>query len=94
VKYGGETPILQLGSCLEENGFARFWVSDNGQGISIAEQSKLFQPFSRVGENEATGHGLGLSIVQRIIHKLGGDVGVESDVGKGSTFYFTLPQFS
>jgi two-component system sensor histidine kinase/response regulator len=46
---------------------------------------------SRFSQERAKGHGLGLSIVHRIVEKLGGEVGVESAAGKGSTFYFTLP---
>jgi two-component system sensor histidine kinase/response regulator len=51
----------------------------------------LFIPFTRLSQVRAEGHGLGLSIVQRIVEKLGGEVGLESEMGKGSTFYFTLP---
>ncbi|KAA3656001.1 MAG: ATP-binding protein, partial [Chloroflexi bacterium] len=52
---------------------------------------KLFTPFTRLHQARAEGHGLGLSIVQRIVEKLDGQVGVESKVGDGATFYFTLP---
>ena len=62
-----------------------------GQGLRPEEQSKLFTEFTRLDEIGIEGHGLGLSIVQRIIEKLGGQVGVESQVGVGSVFYFTLP---
>ena len=53
----------------------------------------MFIPFTRLDQARATGHGLGLSIVQRIVEKLGGQVGVESSgvPGQGSVFYFTLP---
>jgi signal transduction histidine kinase len=69
----------------------RFWVRDNGPGLTPEEQERLFTPFERLHQARAEGHGLGLSIVQRIVEKLGGQVGVESRVGKGSKFYFTLP---
>ena len=68
-----------------------FWVHDNGPGIPQNEQSLLFAEFSRLEQTRAQGHGLGLSIVRRIVEKLNGVVGVESEVGKGSTFWFTLP---
>ncbi|HNT76162.1 MAG TPA: PAS domain-containing sensor histidine kinase [Anaerolineae bacterium] len=69
----------------------RFWVRDNGKGLTFEEQARLFTPFTRLSEVRAKGHGLGLSIVKRIVEKCGGEVGVESIVGQGSTFYFTLP---
>jgi signal transduction histidine kinase len=68
----------------------RFWVRDNGLGLTAAEQARLFTPFTRLEQVRTKGHGLGLSIVRRIVEKLGGDVGVESQVGHGSTFFFTL----
>ena len=71
----------------------RFWVRDNGPGLSPDQQARLFTPFERLHQVGIEGHGLGLSIVRRIVEKLGGQVGVES-LGvpdQGSTFYFTLP---
>jgi signal transduction histidine kinase len=53
----------------------------------------LFTPFTRLEIARAEGTGLGLSIVKRIVEKLGGEVGVESQPGQGTTFYFTLPIF-
>jgi signal transduction histidine kinase len=78
-------------------GMVRFWVRDNGDGIDPEFHADLFLPFStrhsENGKNERRGHGLGLSIVKRIVEKLGGSVGVESSgkPGEGSLFYFTLP---
>jgi signal transduction histidine kinase len=54
-------------------------------------QDRLFMPFTRLNQVHLDGHGLGLSIVRQIVEKLGGQVGLKSQVGKGSTFYFTLP---
>ena len=74
------------------NGMVRFWTRDNGQGLSEQERATLFQRFSRLDRHQRIeGYGLGLSIVQRIVGKLGGEVGIESEVGVGSTFYFCLP---
>ncbi|RME47608.1 MAG: response regulator [Caldilineae bacterium] len=91
LKYGGHPPYIEMGAEAQEDGMIRFWMKDNGPGLSEEEQSKLFVPFTRLSQIRAQGHGLGLSIVQRIIDKLGGQVGVESEPGQGSLFYFTLP---
>ena len=69
----------------------QFWVHDNGPGITPENQERLFTPFERLSQVRAEGHGLGLSIVQRIAEKLGGCVSVESAPGRGSKFCFTLP---
>ena len=91
LKYGGRPPYLELGYTDQSNGMIRFWIRDNGPGLTPEEQAHLFTEFTRLSEIEVGGHGLGLSIVRRIIDKLGGQVGVESEVGRGSVFYFTLP---
>jgi two-component system cell cycle sensor histidine kinase/response regulator CckA len=91
LKYGGDSPQLELGAAQQEDGTVKFWVSDHGPGISPEDQDKLFAEFVRLDEVRSEGHGLGLSIVRRIVDKLGGHVGVEGEVGSGSTFYFTLP---
>lgn len=91
LKYGGENPIIELGADEEDDGMIRFWVKDSGEGLSEAEQQRLFRPHTRLRPKRVRGEGLGLSIVNRIIKKCGGDVGVESTLGQGSTFWFTLP---
>lgn len=74
------------------NGVVHFEVEDNGLGIDPAAQTALFDKFSRFHKGEAPGSGLGLTIVQMIIRRLGGRVGVASEPGKGSTFWFELPR--
>jgi signal transduction histidine kinase len=103
IKYGGIPPRLELGACIvPSNGsndpaggskMIDFWVKDNGPGLSVKEKSRLFTPFTRLHSARAAGHGLGLSIVERIVSKLGGEVRVTSTgvAGDGSTFYFSLP---
>ena len=91
LKYGGNAPEIELGAEQQANGHIRFWVRDSGPGMTAAEQSRVFSQFTRFNTTKATGHGLGLSISQSIIEKLGGEVGVESRPQAGSTFYFTLP---
>lgn len=92
LKYGGSAPEIELGAETQSDGKIRFWVRDSGPGITEEEQQQLFNNFTRLSAANAAGHGLGLSISQRIIEKLGGEVGVESLPDNGSTFYFTLPQ--
>ncbi|MBN1261268.1 MAG: HAMP domain-containing histidine kinase, partial [Anaerolineae bacterium] len=93
LKYGGAPPKVVLGAAVELDGArVRFWVQDNGVGLAPQAQQALFnKPFTRLEQVRAKGHGLGLSIVARIIQKMGGQVGVASEVGRGSTFSFTLP---
>jgi signal transduction histidine kinase/DNA-binding response OmpR family regulator len=95
VKYGGRPPRIELGFDRCDNGFVRFWVKDNGIGAVLEHPKSLFTPQARgKRERNQTGHGLGLSIVARIIERLGGEVGAESRLHEGSTFYFTLPAFA
>jgi signal transduction histidine kinase len=93
IKYGGRPPRLELGAVTRPDGQVRFWVRDNGLGLALEKQARLFAPFTQLDQVRATGYGLGLSIVRCIVEKLGGQVGVESDgvPGHGSVFSFTLP---
>lgn len=93
VKYGGTPPKIELGSEILSNGYAKFWIKDNGKGLSSEEITLLFNKFTRLDTLRAKGHGLGLSIVKRIIEKQNGEVGIESKniPGEGSTFFFILP---
>ncbi len=90
IKYGGHPPEIQMGAKELKTGKIKFWVSDNGKGLTTEEQKKLFKNFVRLNPQKADGYGLGLSIVKKIVEKLDGAVGVESH-GNGSKFYFTLP---
>lgn len=91
IKYGGRPPRLELGAQEQADGLVCFWVRDNGPGIPPEEQSRLFSRFVRLDPERAKGHGLGLSIVRRIVERLGGHVDVESQIGQGSIFAFSLP---
>jgi signal transduction histidine kinase len=90
LEHGGSPPSVTLGATERPDGMVRFWVRDHGPGIAPEEQVRLFVPFARFAQDRAR-HGFGLSIVRRIIDRLGGQVGVESEVGAGSTFWFALP---
>jgi PAS domain S-box-containing protein len=79
--------------CVEENGFWKFSVADSGPGIEeryFERIFKIFQTLSARDEFESTG--VGLTVVKKIIEMYGGKIWVESKVGEGSTFLFTLPQ--
>jgi len=96
LKYMGQNntePRITLRG-YERDGMAVYEVQDNGMGIAPDDQNRLFDMFTRV-QNKQTrgiqGLGLGLSIVQRIVTKLGGEVGVRSTQHVGTTFWFTLP---
>ncbi len=93
IKYIGSEnpePLIRIRGRLE-GGLARYEIIDNGLGIEPADQEKLFDMFTRFHREEASGTGLGLSIVKRIVQKMGGEIGVESEPGRGSTFWFVLP---
>jgi signal transduction histidine kinase len=93
IKYGGSPPRVELGAEPGADGMVRFWVRDNGDGLDPAVRDRLFAAYTRLDQVRASGYGLGLSIVRRIVDKLGGEVDIESPnrPGQGSTFTFTLP---
>jgi len=69
-------------------------ISDQGIGISLPDQAKLFGPFQRVEESKlegVRGLGLGLLVCRRLVEAHGGQIWVDSEPGRGSTFFFTLP---
>lgn len=95
MKYGGEGPQITVSGQRQEDGTAYFAVRDNGWGLSPAQQERLFLPFVRLHrEAKVEGHGLGLSIARRIVERFGGHMGVVSELGHGSTFFFVLPSAS
>ncbi|MCI0710883.1 MAG: HAMP domain-containing histidine kinase [Chloroflexi bacterium] len=85
------TPLAVQIKGMKKHNMAHFEIIDNGIGISEDDQEHLFEMFSRVGYSDEQGFGLGLNIVHSIVTKLGGTVGVNSSLGEGSTFWFTLP---
>lgn len=92
VKYGGNPPLIKIGYHQINNTTYRFWVQDNGNGLPSDAFVKVFNDFERLDNKNIEGHGLGLSIVKRIVEKLGGEVSVtsENSPGKGCIFSFTL----
>ena len=91
LKYGGQPPRVELGSSPWSEGMLRFWTRDNGPGIPPEAHTRLFTRDNPLSRLSRTGDGLGLPIVHNIVDKLGGQVGVESEEGQGSLFFFTLP---
>jgi NtrC-family two-component system sensor histidine kinase KinB len=91
LRFTGPGGSITVQAVLEHE-HVRFSVEDTGTGIPADHLSRIFEQFYRVpGQEDKSGIGLGLAIVKEIIRAHGGDVGVQSNVGEGSIFYFTLP---
>jgi light-regulated signal transduction histidine kinase (bacteriophytochrome) len=93
IKYkSDEKPVIDI-SWKDNNAFYEFAIADNGIGINPRFFNKIFILFQRLHNREQySGTGIGLAICKKIIEKHGGKIWVESESGKGSTFYFTLPK--
>lgn len=91
VKYGGTPPKIELGGTERADGYATFWVKDNGPGIDPGQQADIFEMYKSRKEKSQKGYGLGLSIVKRIVEKLDGTVDVKNAPGGGGVFSFSLP---
>ena len=90
-RRAGEVPRIHVSARQDREDFCLFSVSDNGIGIQAEHRKNIFAPFRRLHGDERPGTGLGLAITQRIVERYGGDIWVESQPGKGSVFYFTIP---
>jgi len=93
AKYSPPGSQIKVSATLEPERVV-IGVSDQGRGLSLSEQAKLFDPFQRLGQSESSGvrgAGLGLVVCRRLVEAHGGEIWVESKRDKGSTFFFTLP---
>lgn len=93
IKYMGPHPEARIDvGCEDSTAEYRFFVRDTGPGIRPEDRDKVFRLFTRLGGGGIAGDGVGLAAVRKIIEKHGGKVWVDSEVGRGSTFWFTLPR--
>ena len=91
VKYSPSGSEITISAKNEDAKTVRFAVKDQGPGIPQELHRRIFDKFFRVTESSDEGAGLGLSIAREIVLAHGGNVGVESERGRGSEFFFTLP---
>jgi len=93
IKYMDKPQGLVRVGCTEEGGFWKFCVSDNGPGIEEKDRQRVFQLFETLKPRDrADSTGVGLAVVKKAVELYGGKVWIESTVGEGSSFYFTLPK--
>jgi len=97
IKYSPEGGMITISAIEKDPGEIQFSIKDNGIGIPKEDLPRIFERFYRVDKGrsqELGGTGLGLSIVKHLVQAHGGKVWVDSQLGKGSTFYFALPKQS
>jgi len=92
VKYTQPGGLIRVSAAMEPGGVARFTVADNGMGMKPEFLDRLFLPFERAKESaHLPGKGLGLSIVRRLVERMGGTIAVKSKWGKGTEFAVRVP---
>jgi len=91
IKYRSERPLKIQISARKENTDWIFQVKDNGRGFDPKEKSHVFEMFKRLQGFEVSGAGIGLAICKKIVERHGGKIWAESELDRGSTFYFSIP---
>ena len=85
-------PFIKI-NCIQEESFYKFSVADNGIGIQEEYLETIFKPYKQLHtKDKYEGTGMGLAICKKIVEKHGGEISVKSELGKGTTFYFTIPK--
>ncbi|MEY2550735.1 MAG: hypothetical protein QOG12_879 [Verrucomicrobiota bacterium] len=94
VKYTAVSGSVTVAFSDSTKGLTRISVRDNGAGIAVDKLARLFTPFDRLGAEQSTveGTGLGLALCQRLVQAMHGSIGVNSNLGTGSTFWLELPK--
>jgi light-regulated signal transduction histidine kinase (bacteriophytochrome) len=93
IKFSNDVPHITISS-KSESDYHTFYVRDDGIGIEPQYFEKIFMIFQRLHHNNSVeGTGIGLAICKRIVERHGGRLSVESEYGKGTCFYFTIPRF-
>ncbi|MGB1248380.1 MAG: ATP-binding protein, partial [Chitinophagales bacterium] len=94
IKFCEDKPIINI-NCESKGDFWQFSIQDNGIGINIENKDSIFQMFRRLNKRgKYSGQGLGLSICKKIIERHEGEIWVKSELGEGTTFFFTIPKNS
>jgi len=92
LHYRSEAPPRIELSCRKQDGCAQIAITDNGIGVAAEHQRRLFQMFQRLHtQDERPGSGVGLALCKRLVERAGGQIWLESELGRGSTFFVRLP---